>query len=77
MLGIDGGALVQEVAILARDYSVRHHRSSVGIGLSCESTVDADNLLMCLDGLNGIAWKEDSQIYETTVKRVYGENPHL
>jgi Holliday junction resolvase RusA-like endonuclease len=38
---------------------------------------DADNLLKSLDGLNGIAWKDDSQVYEATVKKVYGLNPHI
>jgi Holliday junction resolvase RusA-like endonuclease len=37
----------------------------------------ADNLLKSLDGLIGIVWKDDSQVYEATVKKVYGLNPHI
>lgn len=38
---------------------------------------DADNLLKSLDGLNGIAWDDDSQVYEATVRKLYGLNPHI
>lgn len=38
------------------------------------SRPDADNLVKCLDGLNGVIWKDDAQIAEATVRKVYSDN---
>lgn len=38
---------------------------------------DCDNILKCLDALNGVAWKDDAQIFWANVKKVYGERPRL
>lgn len=34
---------------------------------------DVDNLLKIIDGLNGVAWHDDSQIKRATVSKCYGE----
>lgn len=37
---------------------------------------DLDNLLkFCYDCLNGIAWKDDSQVVESMAKKLYSDNP--
>lgn len=41
---------------------------------------DADNILKCLDALNGVIWGDDSQIVKATVTKRRaneGEHPHL
>lgn len=38
---------------------------------------DLDNYLKCLDALNEIVWKDDSQICTLAARKVYGENPGL
>lgn len=40
--------------------------------------VDCDNLAkIVLDSLNGIAYKDDAQVYELFVKKLYGEKPRV
>ena len=42
------------------------------------SRPDADNLCkIALDGLNGIAWKDDKQVYKIQVEKFYGSPPRL
>ena len=39
---------------------------------------DADNIAKIIaDALNGVAWHDDAQITEMTVRKVYGENPEV
>lgn len=38
---------------------------------------DADNILKMLDGLNGIVWRDDSQIVEAHVSKLYSDQPRL
>lgn len=40
--------------------------------------VDCDNLAkIVLDSLNGIAYKDDAQVYELSVKKLYAEEPKV
>lgn len=38
---------------------------------------DADNLMKVIDALNGIVWRDDSQIVEARVVKIYSEKPAL
>lgn len=38
---------------------------------------DADNFLKVLDALNGIVWRDDSQITDTQIRKRYGHQPAL
>ena len=38
---------------------------------------DLDNYLKCLDALNGIVWKDDSQVVTITAQKKYGEEPRM
>lgn len=34
---------------------------------------DCDNIVKCLDALNGVCWNDDAQIVELTVSKDYGD----
>lgn len=38
---------------------------------------DVDNLLKCIDALNGVVWNDDKQIVVATVHKWYAEKPGL
>jgi Holliday junction resolvase RusA-like endonuclease len=39
---------------------------------------DIDNVVKAvLDGLNGVAWKDDKQVTSLMASKVYGENPQV
>jgi Holliday junction resolvase RusA-like endonuclease len=38
---------------------------------------DSDNLLKCLDGLNGIVWIDDKQVVVATIRKIYSDRPGL
>lgn len=38
---------------------------------------DADNLAKVLDALNGVVWRDDAQVVELVVRKVYGAEPSL
>lgn len=38
---------------------------------------DADNLLKCLDSLNGIVWADDRQVVVATIRKIYSDRPGL
>lgn len=38
---------------------------------------DLDNFIKCLDGLNGIVWKDDGQICSISARKIYGQIPGL
>ena len=38
------------------------------------SKPDADNLLKCLDGLNGVVWRDDAQVASAQIIKRYSDN---
>jgi len=38
------------------------------------SKPDADNLVKCLDGLNGVVWRDDAQIADARVTKTYSND---
>lgn len=38
---------------------------------------DCDNLLKSIDGLNGIVFRDDAQVAEARISKIYGEQPSL
>jgi Holliday junction resolvase RusA-like endonuclease len=41
------------------------------------TTPDADNLMKMVDALNGIVWRDDSQIVYAVVSKFYSDRPRL
>lgn len=41
------------------------------------TTPDADNLLKCLDGLNGVVFVDDRQIVDAHIRKIYSDRPGL
>jgi Holliday junction resolvase RusA-like endonuclease len=38
---------------------------------------DCDNLIKTIDALNGVVWKDDSQIFTVSVTKLYSDKPSL
>jgi Holliday junction resolvase RusA-like endonuclease len=38
---------------------------------------DADNILKALDAFNGVVWKDDSQVVDGRIVKIYGDEPGL
>jgi Holliday junction resolvase RusA-like endonuclease len=38
---------------------------------------DADNVLKCTDALNGVVWRDDSQIVMAIISKRYSDRPRL
>jgi len=46
-------------------------------GMPCETKPDVDNLVKAvMDGLNGIAYEDDSQVVRITARKEWGEEGH-
>jgi Holliday junction resolvase RusA-like endonuclease len=68
---------VEAVFQIAESWSKKKRAAAlVGHVHPC-TTPDADNLLKCLDSLNGVVFADDRQIVEATVRKLYGERPGL
>ena len=55
----------------------KHAEALAGLIRPCVKP-DADNTLkICGDGLNMVCWRDDKQVVETSVIKIYAENPGL
>lgn len=53
-------------------------REAALIGSICPTKKpDIDNIVKCMDALNGVAWKDDKQIVTEKVTKKYGEDPKM
>ena len=77
---LTGAVEVGVVAIIAIPESwPRGKRADAARGLLRPlSRPDADNFLkIAMDALNGIVWRDDSQITDTQIRKRYGHQPAL
>lgn len=58
-------------------WSKRKQADALAFRLWPTAKPDADNLVKTLDALNGIVWRDDAQIVEMTVRKVYAGTPAL
>lgn len=62
---------------IAPSWSLRKRNAAIlGHVLPC-TTPDVDNLLKCLDSLNGVVFADDRQIVEAVVRKIYSATPGL
>lgn len=55
-----------------------HKAAADGVMQPVTKKPDVDNILKSvLDALNGVAWKDDAQVYYAVVHKVYGTRPRL
>lgn len=52
-------------------------RDAALAGRLCPGKPDADNYLKIVDALNGVVWKDDSQIVRAVVTKYYSGQPRL
>jgi Holliday junction resolvase RusA-like endonuclease len=61
----------------APSWSAKKQQAALAGHIRPATTPDADNLLKCLDALNGVAWVDDRQIVDAVIRKVYAEAPAL
>jgi Holliday junction resolvase RusA-like endonuclease len=71
---LDGPVRVIVEATFATPISWPAKRRAAAIGTPHASRPDADNIAKAIkDGLNRIAWRDDAQVAELTVRKLWGE----
>jgi Holliday junction resolvase RusA-like endonuclease len=56
--------------------SISKKKKEEMIGRPCLKKPDVDNLAKCvLDGLNGVAYDDDSQVYSLTIEKYWSDEP--
>lgn len=74
------GPLVVHVEVtipITESWSKKKREKALAGEIRPISRPDLDNYIKILDGINGIVWKDDSQIVELTARKIYGEKPRL
>ena len=75
---VDTPLSVSITAVFQIPQSWSKRRRAEAIRTPCRKKPDIDNILKAiLDGLNGVAYLDDSQIVEVSVSKMYGERPHV
>jgi Holliday junction resolvase RusA-like endonuclease len=70
-------ALVTAYMPIPASYSKRKREGCLAGLLWPTGKPDADNVLKVLDALNGIVWKDDSQVVDARIIKVWGGGPGL
>jgi Holliday junction resolvase RusA-like endonuclease len=58
-------------------WSKRRQQQAAARQFQHTSRPDFDNILKSLDAINGVVWRDDSQIWELRFNRFYDERPRL
>lgn len=69
---------VEIVAVLPipQSFSKKKHIEALCGNLRPAKKPDADNFQKCVwDACNGVVWRDDSQIVDARIKKLYGEKP--
>jgi Holliday junction resolvase RusA-like endonuclease len=62
---------------IPKSWSAREREAALRGRIRPAGKPDADNYLKIVDGLNEIVWRDDSQVVEANVIKVYSDNPRL
>ena len=77
---VSGAVIVTVEAVLPvpTSYTKAHRRLALDGDKMPTGRPDVDNYAkIVMDALNGIAWKDDSQVVELRASKRYGEHPYL
>ena len=73
--GVPVAIKMKFVMPIPKSFSKKKREDAISGKLKCTTKPDIDNLAKIIDGLNKIAWEDDSQIVSATFEKVYGEEP--
>lgn len=62
---------------IPKSFSKKKHQQAVDQLIRPTRKPDTDNLAKCKDALNGVAWKDDSQVVTEHVMKYYSDRPRL
>lgn len=62
---------------IPKSWSKKKRADAVAGALRPTGKPDADNFAKCMDALNLIVWRDDSQVVDLTVRKWYSERPRL
>jgi Holliday junction resolvase RusA-like endonuclease len=75
------GALAAEIVVvlpIPRSWSKKRRREALIGSVHPTKRPDADNYLKsALDGMNGVAFADDSQVVRVSIEKRYGEEPRM
>lgn len=76
---IEGALAISVIATLPipKSWSGRKKKLAAAGLIRPTGRPDADNYLKVIDGLNAIVWRDDSQIVDARVRKVYGAVPSM
>lgn len=77
---LDGPIRAEIVAYfpIPKSTSKKNRTLMLSGGIKYTKKIDCDNLAkIVLDSLNGIAYKDDAQVYELSVKKLYSDEPKV
>lgn len=69
---LQGPLAVRMTAVFPKPQSWSKKRAAATLWHT--SRPDADNLMKCLDGLNGIVWRDDAQVCQATISKIYSDD---
>jgi Holliday junction resolvase RusA-like endonuclease len=69
--------LVRACMPIPRSWSAKRQRLAAANEIKPTTKPDADNLIKMVDGLNGIVWRDDSQVVDCRIIKLYSERPRL
>lgn len=76
---LDGPLWVEVTAYMPipASWSKKAHAAAANLDIMPITKPDADNFAKCIDALNGVVWRDDSQIVRLIVQKFYSERPRL
>ena len=76
---LDGPLCVKVAAFMPIPKSLSKAKTAAAIGgsLRPQTKPDVDNFAKVIDALNGVAWRDDSQVVHLVVSKHYSDRPRL
>lgn len=76
---LEGALSVSMVAVfpVPASWSKTKRASALANQIRPVGKPDCDNILKTIDALNGIVWRDDSQVVRAGISKIYGTSPEL